>query len=282
MLGYAYQKGLLPVSFEALDRAIEMNGVAVEFNRKAFALGRQASVDPDSLRDAVKTREAAVEPDTVDAVVEHRSALLCAYQNTAYAGRYRDLVETVRRAEAALGKGSDALTMAVARNAAKLMAYKDEYEVARLYTDGRFARELRREFEGNPKLKLHLAPPILARRDPVTGEPKKREFGPWIMTAMSMLAKFRFLRGTALDPFGRFEERRIERGLIDEYEATMRDIAARLDASNHAVATAIAGLPDQIRGFGHIKLQAIRIAERKREELLRQFNEGETALVAAE
>ena len=282
MLGYAFQKGLLPVSLEALDRAIELNGVAIDFNRKAFTLGRQAAVDPESLRDAVETRQTQSEPETVDGVIEHRAALLTRYQNAAYARRYRDLVETVRSAETALGDGSDAMTMAVAKNAARLMAYKDEYEVARLYTDGTFASQLRREFEGNPKLKLHLAPPILAQTDPVTGEPKKREFGPWIMTAMGVLARFKFLRGTGLDPFGRNAERRMERGLVDEYETTIRDIAGRLDRTNHGAAIDLASLPDQIRGFGHIKTQAAGIAERRRKELLKRFNEGDTVLAAAE
>ena len=275
MLGFAFQRGLLPVSLKALDRAIEMNGAAVDLNRQAFELGRRAAIGLTLIDDDDDTLKGETEPSTVDALIDHRSRLLREYQNAAYSQRYRNLVETVRRAESALAGSADAFALAVARNAAKLMAYKDEYEVARLYTDGRFAEQLRSEFQGKLKIQVHLAPPIFTRRDP-SGEPKKRAFGPWILKAMRVLAKMKFLRGTPLDPFGRLAERRIERSLVDEYESTMRDIAAKLSSRNHAIAVEIAELPDSIRGFGHIKLQSVGAANRLRAQLLQRFEAKET------
>ncbi|HEV2188651.1 MAG TPA: DUF6537 domain-containing protein, partial [Stellaceae bacterium] len=257
MLGFAYQRGLVPVSAEAIDRAIELNGAAVDFNRRAFRWGRRAAID----RDLVAAR--AIPPEampathrlseTLDEVIARRVEFLSRYQNTAYAVRYGGWVERIRAAEAAAIPGNTALTDTVARALFKLMAYKDEYEVARLYTDGDFLKRVARQFEGDYKLKIHLAPPLVADRDAATGHLKKREYGPRILTAFRVLARLKFLRGTAFDIFGRTEERRAERQAIVDYEARLGEITAALTAADHADAVALAAVPLDIRGFGHIK-----------------------------
>ncbi|MEZ5861635.1 MAG: DUF6537 domain-containing protein [Geminicoccaceae bacterium] len=177
--------------------------------------------------------------------------MLEAYQDAAYAQRYRDVVGRIREAEVRAVPGSDRLAIAVARNLARLMAYKDEYEVARLYTSGAFAAQLAREIEGAKRLELHLAPPLLASRDPRTGQPEKRRYGPWILHALRLLARLKGLRGTAWDPFGHTAERRLERQLIEDYETLLADLAGRLTPANHDVAVELASPPERIRGFGH-------------------------------
>jgi indolepyruvate ferredoxin oxidoreductase len=275
ILGYAYQKGWVPVAGESLERAIELNGVAVEFNKKSFVWGRRAAADLE------KVRRIAMPADVIpieqhlsrnlDELVERRVELLTAYQSPAYAARYRALVERVREAENEKG-GSSKLTEAVARNYAKLLAYKDEYEVARLYADGDFRRKIESMFEGDYKMVFHLAPPLLARKDPSSGEPKKMQFGPWMMPLFKVLASMRRLRGTALDVFGYTEERRTERALIAEYEQTVERLLAGLTRDNHALAVQIAAIPEEIRGFGHIKGRTLEPARKKRDELLNQFD----------
>jgi indolepyruvate ferredoxin oxidoreductase len=260
MLGYASQLGLLPVSPAAIARAVEINGVAVAFNQSAFALGRLLVVDPGKIEAAVAKTKTAVEftPLTdLDNIVAHRSALLTAYQDAAYAARYRALVDEVAAAEARVVPGATALAVMVARNFAKLMAYKDEYEVARLHADPAFQQELRATFENGAKLRYNLAPPLFAKRDPQTGHLLKREFGSWIGKLFPLLARGKRLRGTAFDPFGRTAERRMERALIDDYETRLRGIAAALAPANHKVAVEVASLPAQIRGYGHIKEAAV-------------------------
>jgi indolepyruvate ferredoxin oxidoreductase len=260
MLGYASQLGLLPVSPAAIARAVEINGVAIAFNQSAFALGRLFVVDPGKVEAAVAKTKTAIEykPLTdLGEIVAHRTALLTAYQDRAYAARYRVLVDDVAAAEARVVPGSTTLAVMVARNFAKLMAYKDEYEVARLHADPVFQAELRVTFEDGAKLRYNLAPPLFSKRDPQTGHLLKREFGPWVGKLFPLLAKGKRLRGTALDPFGRTEERRMERGLIDAYEARMRDIVAALTPANHKVAVEAASLPGQIRGYGHVKEAAV-------------------------
>ncbi len=256
MLGYASQRGMLPVSPEAIERAVEINGVAVPFNKSAFALGRLQAVEPERIATAV----AATVPDiefkpltALDDIVAHRTRLLTDYQNAAYARRYRDLVALVAAAEARAVPGKDALAVMVARNFAKLMAYKDEYEVARLHSDPAFKRQLAESFEDGARLRYNLAPPLLSRRDPATGHLKKREFGAWIGHGFALLARLKGLRGTALDIFGYTEERKMERGLIDHYESQMRMVAEKLTPANHAAAVELASLPAQIRGYGHVK-----------------------------
>ena len=212
-------------------------------------------------------------PATLDEFVERRVADLAAYQNAAWASRYRALVERVREAELALG-ADDALTDAVARYAYKLMAYKDEYEVARLYSDGSFRDRLAAVFEGDLRLTFHLAPPVLARRDPVTGEPRKRTFGPWMWRALGLVAKMRFLRGTPFDPFGRAAERRMERRLIEEYFETVEELLAGLRPENLGLAVEIASVPEAIRGYGHVKARAVEEAEAEKATLLERWRAG--------
>ncbi len=255
MLGYACQLGLLPVSPEAIERAVEINGVAIPFNKAAFALGRLQAVDPARIEKAVVShvQELDFTPLTrLDDIIAHRTQLLTDYQNAGWAQRYRDLVDVVAKAEALAMPGQDGLAVMVARNFAKLMAYKDEYEVARLHADPAFKQQLKDAFEDGAKLRYNLAPPLFSKRD-ADGHLIKREFGPWMGKAFALLARFKGLRGTAFDIFGYTEERRMERGLIDHYEAQMQMVAGRLTALNHAAAVELASLPAQIRGYGHVK-----------------------------
>jgi indolepyruvate ferredoxin oxidoreductase len=286
MLGYAYQKGLVPVSAEALERAIELNGAAIEQNRQAFRWGRRAAHDPASVEMAAKAADPTSVPrpiaTTLEEIVTLRSRDLTAYQNEALARRYKDLVAAVEVAEAERTPGRRGLAEAVARNYYKLLAYKDEYEVARLFSDPAFRRSLESQFEGNWKLSLNLAPPLIAKRDPETGHLLKREFGSWLLTAFRILPHFRFLRGTALDPFGRTAERKRERTLITEYEALLQEILGKLDHENHRLAVALVNLPEQIRGYGHIKDAAIEKAKARETELLAAFRSAPVQAAAAE
>ena len=269
LLGFAFQRGLVPLSADAIERAIELNGVSIAFNRQAFLWGRRAAHDLAAVL-ALAGLDAGDESDepTLDDVIATRAAFLRDYQDEAWAARYRALVGKVRAAEQALGTaGGLALTDAVARSLFRLMSYKDEYEVARLYTDGSFLRELAQQFEGDYTLKFHLAPPLVAKRDAATGHLRKQEFGPATMKVFALLAKLRRLRGTRLDIFGYSAERRLERALIGEYEARMDGLLARLDARNHATLVEIAALPQTMRGFGHVKERNIATA-RSREKLL--------------
>ena len=201
LLGFAYQRGLVPVSGVAIERAIELNGVAVEMNREAFRWGRRAGRDLAAVEDLALQGDEGLEPPapkSLDEFVERRVVDLTEWQNAAWAARYRSLVERVREAEGALGTGGEALAGAVARFAYKLMAYKDEYEVARLYTDGAFRERLAARFEGDLRVTFHMAPPLLARPDPVTGEARKRTYGPWMWRVLALVAKMRGLRGNAV------------------------------------------------------------------------------------
>ncbi len=273
MVGYAWQKGLIPLSLQALRRAIELNGVAVDTSLRTFDWGRLAAHDPAAVEAVARPqiREEKLPPQSLDELVSKRVALLTAYQNATYAERYRAFVEKVASAEKARAKGRTGLAEAVARSLHKLMAYKDEYEVARLYTDGDFEKKLRTQFEGDFKLKFNLAPPLLADRDPVTGELKKGEYGPWVFSMFRVLVKLKGLRGTAFDIFGYTEERRTERRLIDEYMETLSEIIGKLDQSNHALAVQIAGLPETIRGFGHVKEKNLKKAKEREANLLALF-----------
>jgi indolepyruvate ferredoxin oxidoreductase len=272
-LGFAWQRGLVPVGRAALERAIELNGVAVEANRLAFALGRLAAADPsacDRLREG--HADEAPPAETPDALIERHAAHLAAYQDAGWAARYRRLVDAARSRERAFASDASLpFTRAVATSLHKLMSYKDEYEVARLYTDGEFARALAEQFEGELELEFHMAPPLLAR--PKAGEPpRKLRYGPWLMTAMRWLAKGRALRGTAFDPFGRTAERRTERTLIDAFEARITELLPQLDAGRLELATRIAQVPMSIRGFGHVKLGNLVLARSREAELLHRFD----------
>ncbi len=284
MLGYAFQKGLVPLSFAAIDRAIALNRVAVESNRRSFAWGRLAAEDLAQIEALVRHATPDTSPpgpQTLDALIAHRAAFLTAYQHAAYAQRYQDAVAAVRTAEAARARGYSGLAEAAARNLFTLMAYKDEYEVARLYTDGAFEKKLRTQFDGGFTLEYHLAPPLVARRDPVTGEPRKMKFGAWIRHVFIVLARLRGLRGTALDMFGYTQERRMERRLIADYEATLREIAGRLDPDNHALCVEIASVPAKIRGYGHIKARNAESAKTCEAELLSLLRKKDAPASAA-
>jgi indolepyruvate ferredoxin oxidoreductase len=272
MLGFAYQRGLVPVSAEAILRAIELNGVAIAFNQRAFHWGRRAALDLAAVERIAAPAKAAI-PETLAEITAHRRRHLTAYQDAAYAARYQALVDRVAAAERARLPGSDALARAVANNYAKLLAYKDEYEVARLYSDGTFRARLAGQFEGAVGLKIHLAPPLWAQRDPATGHLKKRAYGGWVLSAFGLLAKLKFLRGTALDPFGRSAERRTERRLIAEYESRIADLVAGLTPANHATAVALASLPEGIRGFGHVKEASIARVAARQAELIAAFRD---------
>ena len=287
MLGYAWQKGRIPLSRAAIERAIEINGVAVKMNLSAFDWGRRTAVE----RDVVERRagpgfassraapgiapsiEVAPprERETLESVTERRAVFLADYHDAAYAGRYRGFVERVRAAERSRAKGMRGFAEAVARGYFKLLAYKDEYEVARLHAAPEFRRRIEATFEGDYTLEFHLAPPLFARRDPATGEPRKTRYGPWMMRVFAVLARFKGLRGTMLDPFGYTQERRRERGLIARYEQVVVALIDDLDHTNHAVAVEIASLPDRIRGFGHVKARSIEEAERRESELLGRY-----------
>ena len=256
MLGAAWQAGLVPVSLAALERAIELNAVAVEANKTALALGRLALAAPQALARLVAPPAALPEAlEGEQGLIQRRIRFLTEYAGSAYAGRYAEFVERVRQAEAALpgdaGRSLN-LTRAVAFNLAKLMAVKDEYEVARLHTSAEFEAQLRAQFDGWSGLRFHLAPPGIARPGP-DGKPRKISFGPWMQRAFKLLARLRGLRGTPLDPFGRSEERRLERALIDEYRGHVEMLLATLDAERLPIAIRIAKVPESIRGYGHVK-----------------------------
>lgn len=257
MLGYVWQKGLVPVSQEALMRAVELNGVAVESNRRAFMWGRLAAHDRTRIEQEAGLSEVhALSPEadtSVEDLMANRAAELVSYQSQDWADRYITQVRRIQAVEQVSVPGKTDLTLAVAENLFRVMAYKDEYEVARLFTDGRFQQELDRQFEGDYRLRFHLAPPVFVRKDPHTGEARKRTFGPWVFGLFKILAKMRRVRGSWLDPFGYTHERRQERQLIVEYERTLEELASRLTPANYQVAVELARLPAQIRGFGHIK-----------------------------
>ncbi len=288
LLGFAQQKGGVPLGSAAMERAIELNGEAVPMNIEAFRWGRRAAHDLASVEalvaEARKPTASRKLSETLQEMVDRRADFLTGYQDAAYAHRYRVAVARIQKAEMERTPGRTELTEAVARNLFKLMAYKDEYEVARLYTDGSFRKQLEQEFEGDLKLEFHLAPPFLGRKD-AQGNPVKTTFGPWMLNAFAMLAKLKRLRGTALDPFGRTEERRMERRLIGEFEGLIDYVAVRLNPANHAVAVALAGLPEKIRGYGHVKERHLVAVVKEREDLLRRFDAppaGAPLAVAAE
>jgi indolepyruvate ferredoxin oxidoreductase len=283
MLGYGFQKGLVPLSLAAIERAIALNGVAPEMNLRAFAWGRLAAHDPARVEALARPLVFEPAPASQDlaALVERRAAFLTDYQDAAYARRYRELVQQIAVEEKARVPGRGDLAEAAARNLFKLMAYKDEYEVARLYTNGEFLEKLHRQFEGDLRLEFHLAALLIARRNAVTGFPRKRAYGAWMLKLFRVIARLRRLRGTPFDVFGYSAERRRERELIREYEGVLRELAAALDRENHALAVEIASLPEQIKGFGHIKACNIERAKAREGELLALFRgAGHTAAAA--
>ena len=328
MLGYAWQQGLVPISFDAIMRAVELNGAAIEMNKTAFAWGRLAVIDmpavidaagivrnaptaaestPNALRllapTASEGHESGLDPQSaelrsadelrhvpaiaterdwfmplddarlsrsLDELVARRVGFLGEYQNILYAKRYGDFIAKVRAAEQAKAPGSTDLSEAVARYAFKLMAYKDEYEVARLYTSGDFQKRIAQQFEGDYTLKFNLAPPMLSKKN-ADGQLIKKEYGPWVFTAFKVIAKLRFLRGTAFDLFGRTEERRMERQLIEDYFKTVEGLLGTLNTGNVALAAEIASVPEHIRGYGHVKEAHLHKAKAREAELLQKY-----------
>lgn len=288
LLGFAWQKGLVPLGLDALEQAVRLNGVAVDANLQAFLWGRRLAEQPNKVADiagldapAEAQAESQIESNSTQAaeseqledIVAFRVAQLCQYQNRAYARRYRALVDKVKAVEESIDAGGEmALTKNVARYYHQLLAYKDEYEVARLYTDGEFAEALKQQFDGDYKLRFHLAPPLLSKRDPDTGHLIKKEFGPWMLHAFRVLAKFKFLRGSRFDIFARTQERKQERGLITDYEQQVEQLLAGLSVDKLALATEIAALPHFIRGFGHVKENNIATVQRRAATLMQQLN----------
>ncbi|RVT86113.1 indolepyruvate ferredoxin oxidoreductase family protein [Inhella crocodyli] len=272
MMGYAWQQGRIPLSYAALMRAIELNGVQIDNNKAAFEWGRRCAVDAAKVRALFAAQSVInfVKRPGVDEIVAKRVEFLTGYQNAAYAGEYKAFVERVRAAEAKLGQGT-ALTEAVAKYLFKLMAYKDEYEVARLHTDRAFTDKVAAQFEGDYKLVHHLAPPLLAKKN-AKGELVKQPMGRWIRPAFHVLAKLKGLRGTALDVFGHTAERKMERALIQQYRTTVEAILARLSAERLPQALELARLPEDIRGFGHVKERHAHAVQTKWQQLLAQWN----------
>ncbi|MES2099290.1 MAG: DUF6537 domain-containing protein, partial [Pseudomonadota bacterium] len=274
MLGYAWQKGKVPLSHAAMMRAIELNNVQVENNKLAFEWGRRAAHDLAAVQALLKPAnviEFVKKTTNLDDMIAKRVEFLTGYQNAAYAQHYKAFVEKVRAAETPLN--SRRLSEAVARYLFKLMAYKDEYEVARLQSDPAFLAKIASQFEGDYKLNYHLAPPLTAKKN-AAGELQKSKFGPSMLTGFKWLAKLRGLRGTAFDVFGRTEERRCERALINEYKASIDELLASLNAGNLALATEIARIPEDIRGYGHVKERHLASARPKWAALMTEWRAG--------
>jgi indolepyruvate ferredoxin oxidoreductase len=287
MVGFAYQLGALPLSGSAIEQAIALNGEAVPMNLAAFHWGRRAALDlnavDDLARPAPETRDENRQlSQSFEEMVSRRVKFLTAYQSRRYAARYRKWVERAKEAEQQRVPEKCGLADAVARYLFKLMAYKDEYEVARLYTDGTFLKQVANDLGGDKlRFEFHMAPPLLAKTDPATGELRKMSFGPWMMSAFKVLAKLKFLRGTPLDVFGRTEERKTERKLITDYEAILEEVLSRLNAGNHALAVGLAAIPEKIRGFGHVKARHLAAAKADEAALLEQLRSGKPPLLKA-
>jgi indolepyruvate ferredoxin oxidoreductase len=302
MLGYAWQKGWVPLSHDALMRAIELNAAAVEMNKAAFNWGRLAAHDIEQVREAagiashrasgaiplaLPTRAVAADPlddatlsSSLDEQIARRVKFLTDYQNPAYAAKYKALVDKVRAAEESKVPGSGKLAQAVARHAFKLMAYKDEYEVARLYTSGDFEQRIKDTFDGDYKLHFNLAPPLFAKKNE-DGTLRKAEYGPWVFSAFKLLAKLRGLRGSALDVFGYTAERRMERKLIIDYATTVDELIAGLSPDKLALAVDIASVPELIRGYGHVKERHHANAMKRQHDLLAAWRNPTASQVAA-
>ena len=267
MVGVALQKGWIPLDVPSIERAIELNGLQVALNLRALSLGRLWVSDAERFRAMLPKAFAPIEAQGLNALIEDRAARLVSYQNPAYALRFRNTIAAVRTAESGAVPGSTRLAEAACRTLYQLMAYKDEYEVARLLGDPAFMERLSSDFEGQPRVRFHLAPPLLARRDPATGRPRKSEFGAWLLPVLRVLSKLRFLRGTAFDPFGYHSERLMERGLVLHYEKTLRTLCEGLSERTLELAIQLAEIPQIVRGYGPVK--AARVDEfHTREKLL--------------
>jgi len=279
VLGYAWQKGIVPIAQDAIMEAIRLNGASIEMNQRAFTWGRRAAFDLAKVEEIVAppkdpkgTDRHRILSETVDEVIERRLISLKGYQSAAYAKKYKTLVDAARAVDEKLNGKADRLTEAVAKYYYKLMAYKDEYEVARLYTDGQFLNQVKQTFEGGIKLQLNLAPPIFAKKDPATGHLMKQEFGAWIITVMRVLKHFKFLRGTPLDIFGHSAERRLERQLIADYKKLIETLLPNVTAETYNTVVDIASIPEFIRGYGHVKEKNLAEARRKEAILLEKIH----------
>ncbi len=283
MLGYACQLGFVPVGTAAIEEAIALNGAAVEMNRNAFRVGRLAAVDAKAV-DALMPTEALTPKvaETLDEVIAHRKALLADYQDAAYADRFEATVRGLAGVERDKAGGRSGLALSAAKGLYKLMAYKDEYEVGRLYSAPAFKEELAKQFASHQKLEFHLAPPLLARRDKTTGEPRKMKFGAWMLPVFGMLAKGKRFRGTAWDVFGYTAERRLERQLIADYEALIAEIGQSLKPQNHGLAVQLIANVMDIKGFGHVKLKSVDQVKVREKALLAQLRTPSPILRAAE
>jgi indolepyruvate ferredoxin oxidoreductase len=277
LLGWAWQKGWVPLHRESLLRAIELNGVSIEKNQQAFEWGRRAAHDLAAVEKIVRPAQVIEfkRPQTLQQLLETRVQFLTQYQNAAYAKSYADFIQQVQQVESEK-TGTQQLTQAVARYLFKLMAYKDEYEVARLHSDPAFLEKIRQTFEGDYKLVFHLAPPLLARKND-RGELVKRPFGAWMLTAFKGLSRLKFLRGTAFDLFGYTAERRMERQLIVDYKRTIEQLLTSLNADNLALCTQVARIPEEIRGYGHVKEKHWQAAKQKEAQLLTQLHNKKAA-----
>jgi len=277
MLGYAWQKGWVPLTEASLMRAIELNGVAVSFNKSAFEWGRKAAFDLTAVKKIIMPATVIefkkVAP--LESIIAKRVEFLTEYQNAAYAKKYEDFIDQVKVAETRVTESSTRLTEAVAKYLFKLMAYKDEYEVARLHTSDAFAKKIADMFEGDYKLNFHLAPPLLAKRDS-KGHLVKQKYGPWMTSAFGMLAKLKSLRGTTFDIFGYTLERKMERALPVEYQFTISSLLPQLTKENLSTAIAIASIPEEIRGYGHVKEKHVALAQAKHADLLAEFRRMST------
>jgi indolepyruvate ferredoxin oxidoreductase len=286
MLGYASQLGHVPIAPAAIESAIELNAAAIEMNRNAFRMGRLAAHDKTALDKLVKVETTAVAklPETLDSIIAHRVGLLTAYQDAAYAQRYATVVRKLAEDEKSKAGGKTGLAEAAAKGLYKLMAYKDEYEVGRLYSAPEFKASLEEQFSSHDRLEFHLAPPLFARRDKSTGEPRKIALGRWMLPVFGWLAKGKSLRGGSLDIFGYTKERKLERKMIADYEALLAEFGERLTATNHRTALQLANLALDIKGFGHIKLKNFETTKLKEAALLAQFRDPSRAptLKAAE
>ncbi len=277
MLGYSFQKGYLPVSSQSIIDAIDINGVATEANKKSFNLGRLIAEQPELINDILKPQSSEQIQDTMtlDELIEHRSQFLTQYQNQRLSNKYLSLINKVK-VQVEEQNLDQQLIRAVAENYAKLLAYKDEYEVARLYTSGEFEKQLNQEFEGDFEIKLNLAPPLFPGKA-ANGRPKKREFGPWVLKLFGLLAKLKGLRGTPFDIFGYHQDRKAERQLITNYETLIDDLLPRINTSNQHIAVDLFSIPGDIRGFGPVKAQAITEAEQCQKQLLQQFDHAKSS-----
>jgi indolepyruvate ferredoxin oxidoreductase len=277
MVGYAWQKGWLPITRAAIERAIELNDVAVPFNQDCFQWGRRYAQDPASVEAMLRATHVVELPaaplEKLEDVVAHRSAFLAAYQDEAYAQRYRAMVDRVARREREAG-GDGRLALAVARHHFKLLAHKDEFEVARLYAAPEFRAGLARSFEGDYRLRFHLGAGPFARKDPVTAQPRKTEVGAWILVAFRVLAALRFLRGTWLDPFRRTPERKLAARLLADYERDLDRLGSELDRSRQELAVAIASWPEHVRGYAHVRAESAARTQVETAELWRRWDAG--------